>query len=92
MSTAIRRTVSLQEAVYWLNIQLELLAADQQALRRMKDVLKVQGNGSGAFELDVELLLIETERVLTRLSHWEGVVARIRSSRRKERQRGIATR
>jgi hypothetical protein len=73
--------VSLQEALYWMNIQVELLAADQRAVRRMRRVMSVHPGMPGAFEIDLQLLLIEVDRVLERLRHWEEMVYRLRAGR-----------
>jgi hypothetical protein len=76
------QVVSLQEALYWMNIQVELLAADQRAVRRMRRVMSVRPGMPGAFEIDLQLLLIEVDRVLERLRHWEEMVYRLRAGRR----------
>jgi hypothetical protein len=70
--------VSFQQALFWMNIQLELLAADHRALRRMRDVLTVYADSPEDFERDIRLHEIELDRVMDRLKHWEGVVARLR--------------
>jgi hypothetical protein len=75
------QVVSLQEALYWMNIQVELLAADQRAIRRMRNVMSVHPGMPGAFEIDLQLLLIEVDRVLERLGHWEEMVYRLRAGR-----------
>jgi hypothetical protein len=75
------QVVSLQEALYWMNIQVELLAADQRAVRRMRKVMTVHPGKPDAFETDLQLLLIEVDRVLERLGHWEDMVYRLRAGR-----------
>jgi hypothetical protein len=77
------RNASLQEAVYWLNIQLELLAADERALRRMRNVMAVHAGAPDAFEEDLQLLMIEIDRVMSRLKHWEAMVDRLRVGSRR---------
>ncbi|HEY8952522.1 MAG TPA: hypothetical protein VIP78_08185 [Candidatus Dormibacteraeota bacterium] len=76
------QVVSLQEALYWMNIQVELLAADQRAVRRMRRVMTVHPGRPGAFEIDLQLLLIEVDRVLERLRHWEEMVYGLRAGHR----------
>jgi hypothetical protein len=81
VASTIGRAVSLQEALYWMNIQVELLAADQRAVRRMRKVLTVHSGAPDALETDLQLLLIEVDRVLERLGHWEDMVYRLRAGR-----------
>jgi hypothetical protein len=78
VAAALGRAVSLQEALYWMNIQVELLAADQRAVRRMRNVMLVHA-GRDTFEVDLKLLLIEVDRVMERLKHWEAMVYRLRA-------------
>jgi hypothetical protein len=83
MAIRVGRDASLREAVYWVNIQLELLAADERALRRMRNVMVVHAGAPDAFEEDLQLLMIEIERVMSRLTHWEAMVDRLRVGRRR---------
>lgn len=66
--------VSLRDAVFWLNIHLDLLAANQRALRRMHDLVAVSSNLPGDYEPDFQLLSGEADRLLARVVAWEEVV------------------
>ena len=64
---------SLRDAVFWLNIHLTLLAANQSALRRMRDLASAQSE-SADHEPDFQLMSDEAGRLLKRIVYWEGVV------------------
>jgi hypothetical protein len=82
MAVGLSRAVTLQEALYWMNIQLELLVADQRALKRMRNVITVHEGDADGFARDVELLVIEVDRIADRLRYWEGVIAGFRPGHR----------
>jgi thermostable 8-oxoguanine DNA glycosylase len=80
VAVALGRAISLQEAQFWMNVGLELLAIDHHALRRMRRHLAAHPGRRG--EIDVKLLVMEVDRVMNRLKHWEEVVDKVRSGRR----------
>jgi hypothetical protein len=67
--------VSLKQALFWMNIHLELLAVNQKALGRMRTLAAASGS-FGGHEVDVQLVTTEIERVMRRLKYWEDVVDR----------------
>jgi hypothetical protein len=66
--------VSFRDAVFWLDIHLDLLAANQRALRRMRELAVQSSRGPGAYEPDFQLLVGEAEWLLARIVDWEEVV------------------
>jgi hypothetical protein len=66
--------VSLRDAVFWLNVHLDLLAANQRALRRMRDLVAVSPRGEWDYEPDFRLLSAEARRLLGRIVYWEHAV------------------
>ena len=70
--------ISRQEAVFWMNIQLELLAVDQLALRRMRTLL-LQTPEQFHGEDDIQFMEAESQRVLGQLAYWEETVDRLRA-------------
>lgn len=66
---------SHRDAVFWLNIHLTLLAANQSALQRMR-ALVFPPSESIDHEPDFRLMSGEAERLLKRIVYWEGVVDR----------------
>jgi hypothetical protein len=67
-------SISLREAVFWLNLHLELLAGNQRALRRMRDLVAMSPMQPTEFQPDFQLLSDDAERLLSRVVHWENVV------------------
>lgn len=67
-------SVSLREAVFWLNLHLELLAGNQRALRRMRDLVAMSPMQPTELQPDFQLLSDDAERLLSRVVHWENVV------------------
>ena len=78
--------VSLRDAVFWLNINLELLAANQRALRRLRDLVAASSRRPQGYLPDFQLLSGEAERFLGRIAYWEEVVD---NASRAERLRPI---
>jgi hypothetical protein len=81
--------VSLRDAVFWLNIYRQLLAANQQALERLRELATVSHRRPSDYEPDFNLLLGEAGRLLDRILYWEGMVdtarraSRVRPGRRR---------
>ena len=75
-----KRAPTLQQALFWMNIYRDLLAVDENALRRMR-ILITEGmardRGEVYYQPDVDLVMGEIERVRTRLDHWLGLVDRM---------------
>lgn len=71
------RTVRLHQALFWMNIHLELLAADQRALRRMRALVIAQPRSALDCEADLELIATEVGRLMKRLSYWAELVDRL---------------
>jgi hypothetical protein len=67
-------TVSLKEALFWMNIHLALLAVQQKALRQMRALAAMHSGRRDDCEPDVLLLETEIGRVLARLMYWEETV------------------
>jgi hypothetical protein len=82
----VEEVVSLRDAVFWLNVHLDLLAANQRALRRMRDLVALSSSRPRDYEPDFQLVSGEAERLLARVVAWEEVVDR---SGRAERLRPI---
>lgn len=69
--------ITLQQALFWMNLYRELLAVDESALLRMRALMSaepVNGHGEIYYMPDVELVMGEIERVRTRLDFWLGHV------------------
>lgn len=73
--------VSLVEAQYWVNLYLELLEVDQQALRRVRNLARTHVGPAKDCEADLELVQSNVTRVLGRLRHWEDLVDRLQGDR-----------
>jgi hypothetical protein len=71
---------TLQVALFWMNIYRDLLAVDETALQRMRDLI-ADGHAKDRREIyyrpDVELVIGEVERVRERLDHWLGLVDKL---------------
>jgi hypothetical protein len=77
MSRAVRRSPTLQDALFWLNLYRDLLAADENALLRMRALLLEEPaleRGTAFDDADVELVIGEIERVRARHDHWLALV------------------
>ena len=61
-----------------MNIYLDMLATDQTALRRIRDLVAGEARPAEDYVDDVDLVTQEIQRVLARLRHWEEVVDRLR--------------
>jgi hypothetical protein len=71
---------TLQQALFWMNIYRDLLAVDETALLRMRDLMTArpaQVRGDADYTPDVELVIGEIERVRERLDHWLNLVDRL---------------
>ena len=75
---AIEIAGSLQQALFWMNLYRELLAADQQALRRMRSLVADYSGPPEQCAPDVQLVGNEIERVLDRLNYWQEAIDRLR--------------
>jgi uncharacterized protein YbgA (DUF1722 family) len=71
---AAEEAISLRDAVFWMNIHLDLLAANQKALRRLRELVAASSRWPEDYEPDFELLSNEAGRLLDRLLYWEEVV------------------
>ena len=72
--------LTLQQALFWLNLYRDLLAVDENALQRMRALLleePARGRGEAHYLVDVELVMGEIERVRARHNHWLAVVDRM---------------
>ena len=75
--------LTLQQALFWLNLYRDLLAVDENALQRMRALLleePARGRGEADYLVDVELVMSEIERVRARHNHWLAVVDRMKLS------------
>ena len=68
--------LSLNQALFWMNIHLELLAVQQKALGQIRGLVRANSGRCYEYEPDVRLVETEIERVLTRLTDWEEMVDR----------------
>jgi hypothetical protein len=71
---------SLQQALFWMNIYRDLLAVDENALLRMRNLITdgmVRERSEVYYQPDVDLVIGEIERVRARLDHWLGLVDRM---------------
>ena len=65
--------LTIQQALFWMNLYRELLAVDESALLRMRALMAAEpanGHGDLYYMPDVELVMGEIERVRTRLDFW----------------------
>ena len=69
-------SLSLNQALFWMNIHLELLAARQKALGQIRGLVRANSGRRYEYEPDVRLVETEIERVLVRLMYWEEMVDR----------------
>lgn len=69
-------TLTLRQALFWMNIYLALLAVQQRAARQMRALVAAHSGSRDEYEPDVRLVENEIERVLTRLTYWEEMVDR----------------
>ena len=72
-------TVSLQEAQFWMNTYRDLLAVDEIALQKMRDLVIASAGSPDNYEPDIQLVTTEIERVLGRLRYWGEMVDRLNS-------------
>ena len=71
---------TLQEALFWMNLYRDLLAVDEDALKRMRALLSgelARQRGTASYDEDVELVLTEIERVRSRHDYWLVLVERM---------------
>lgn len=71
---------TLQQALFWMNTYRDLLAVDENALHRMRNLITegmARDRGEEYYQPDVELVMGEIERVRSRLDHWLGLVDRM---------------
>ena len=69
-------TISIQEAQFWMNTYRDLLAVDENALQKMRDLVIASAGSPDDYEPDIQLVTTEIERVLGRLRSWDKVVDR----------------
>ena len=72
-------SITLREALFWLNLHRELLAANECALGKMRSMVASASDRDApryAYRPDLDLLTNEVERVRSRLDHWLGLVDR----------------
>jgi hypothetical protein len=65
--------LTIQQALFWMNLYRELLAVDESALLRMRALMAAEpanGRGDLYYMPDVELVMGEIERVRARLDFW----------------------
>ena len=72
-------TVALQEAQFWMNTYRDLLAVDEIALQKMRDLVIASAGSPDNYEPDIQLVTTEIERVLGRLRYWGEMVDRLNS-------------
>ena len=72
-------TVALQEAQFWMNNYRDLLAVDENALQKMRDLVIASAGSPDDYEPDIQLVTSEIERVLGRLRYWGEMVDRLNS-------------
>jgi hypothetical protein len=72
-------TTSLLEAQSWVNTYRELLAVDENALQKMRDLVITGAGSLDDHEPDIQLVTTEIERVLGRLSYWGEMVDGLQS-------------
>jgi hypothetical protein len=67
-------TISLQDSLFWMKAYRELLAVNEQALRRMQTLVAAHSGPPDECEADVQLIATEIDRVTDRLRYWEETV------------------
>ena len=72
-------TITLQEAQFWMNTYRDLLAVDENALQKMRDLVIASAGSPDDYEADIQLVTTEIERVLGRLRYWGEMVDRLHS-------------
>jgi hypothetical protein len=72
-------TVALQEAQFWMNTYRDLLAVDEIAFQKMRDLVIASAGSPDNYEPDIQLVTTEIERVLGRLRYWGEMVDRLNS-------------
>ena len=72
-------TVALQEAQFWMNTYRDLLAVDEIAFQKMRDLVIARAGSPDDYEPDIQLVTTEIERVLGRLRYWGELVDRLPS-------------
>jgi len=72
-------TISLQEAQFWMNTYRDLLAVDEIAFQKMRDLVIASAGSPDNYEPDIQLVTTEIERVLGRLRYWGEMVDRLNS-------------
>ena len=72
-------TISLLEAQFWMNNYRDLLAVDENALQKMRDLVIARAGSPDDYEPDIQLVTTEIERVLGRLRYWGEMVDRLHS-------------
>lgn len=72
--------LSLNDALFWMNVHVELLAIDNDALSHIRGLGGVS-TCSGAHRSDLHLIAAEVERASKRLIYWEHVVDTLQSRR-----------
>jgi hypothetical protein len=72
----VEETISLRQALFWMNIHLALLAVQQKALGQMRALVATHFGQREEYEPDVLLVETEIERVVVRLMYWEEIVDR----------------
>jgi hypothetical protein len=72
-------TISLQEAQFWMNNYRDLLAVDENALQKMRDLVIARAGSPDDYEPDIQLVTTEIERVLGRLRYWGEMADRLHS-------------
>jgi hypothetical protein len=71
---AVEARSSLQQALFWMNLYLAMLAVQQRALHKMRRLVAGHPVRSEQYAPDLQLVETEIEKVLTRLEHWPEVV------------------
>jgi hypothetical protein len=72
----VEATISLRQALFWMNIHLALLDVQQKALGQMRALVAAHFGRREEYDPDVLLVESEIERVLVRLMYWEEMVDR----------------
>jgi hypothetical protein len=72
-------TITVQEAQFWMNTYRDLLAVDEIALQKMRDLVIASAGSPDDYESDIQLVTTEIERVLGRLTYWGEMVDRLHS-------------
>jgi hypothetical protein len=73
---AVAETISLKQALFWMNAYVELLEVDQRALRQMQGLIAASSISPAAHSADIQLVTTEIARVADRLGYWEAIVDR----------------